>query len=74
MFLLIYYKLEFFILTVSVINKNNGEELSSATVEAFVEAVQSGLIAIISGESSRSIPSTSTLVLDESKSYDPDDP
>src|SRR5690606_30640370 len=63
-----------FILKVSVINTNNGDESSSATVEAFVKVEPSDLIAIISGGSSRSISSFSTLSLDASNSFDPDNP
>jgi len=70
--ILIQYK---FILKVSVIDiNNNGKEISSSTVEAFVEVESSDLIAIISGGSSRSISSFLPLVLDASHSYDPDDP
>src|SRR5690606_24640810 len=63
-----------FILDVSVININTEEELAKTTIEAFVTAESSNLIAKISGGSSRTVPAISTLVIDASSSHDPDDP
>src|SRR5690606_36931734 len=62
-----------FILHVSVININYEEELAKTTIEAFVTAESSNLIAKISGGSSRTVPAISTLVIDASSSHDPDD-
>src|SRR5690606_31216561 len=61
-----------FTLNVSVIN--NEEAIASSTIDAFVEVESSNLIAKISGGTSRTVPAISTLVIDASSSFDPDDP
>src|SRR5690606_21942704 len=63
-----------FTLNVSSIDINNEEELASSTIEAFAMAEESNLVAAISGGASRIVPSFSTLLIDASNSYDPDDP
>src|SRR5690606_22078903 len=62
-----------FELKVGVIDTFNNQELSSTTLNVFVTAESSNLVAKISG-GSRTVPASSTLVVDASNSYDPDNP